>query len=126
MGKNLVAQVFNLCTRTGKIPVPPKTFQARSLERGKNPQMIYTTQRGESFDLEKDFSSPERHILQKLFIWKDMAASVEEFRLKKQEALGKGWGDSGPIQASRNLESITRDFAVQVALRIREAKPGQG
>jgi hypothetical protein len=22
-----VAQVFNLCTRTGKMPVPPKTFQ---------------------------------------------------------------------------------------------------
>ena len=88
--------------------------------------MIYTTQNGESFDLEKDFPSPERHILQKLFIWKNMAASVEEFRLKKQEALRKGWGDSGPIQASRNLDSITRDFEAQVVLRIRTAKPGQG
>jgi hypothetical protein len=88
--------------------------------------MIYTTQRGESFDLEKDFSSPERHILQKLFIWKDMAASVEEFRLKKQEALRKGWGDSGPVQESRNLQSITRDFEAQVALRIRAAKQNQG
>ena len=58
--------------------------------------MIYTTQSGESFDLEKDFSSPERHILQKLFIWKDMAASVEEFRLKKQEALQKGWATPVP------------------------------
>jgi hypothetical protein len=55
-----------------------------------------------------------------------MAASVEEFRLKKQEALRKGWGDSGPVQESRNLHSITRDFAEQVALRIRAAKPGQG
>ena len=88
--------------------------------------MIYITQRGQSFDLEKDFSSPERHILQKLLLWKDMAVSVDEFRLKKQEALRKGWGDSGPIQASRNLESITRDFEEQVALRIRAAKPGQG
>jgi len=88
--------------------------------------MIYITQRGQSFDLEKDFSSPERHVLQKLFIWKDMAVSVDEFRLKKQEALRKGWGDSGPIQASRNLESITRDFEEQVALRIRAAKPGPG
>jgi hypothetical protein len=26
----LVAQVFNLCTRTGKIPVPPKTFWNRA------------------------------------------------------------------------------------------------
>jgi hypothetical protein len=88
--------------------------------------MLYTTQKGESFDLEKDFSSPERHILQKLFIWRDMAASVEEFRLKKRQALDKGWGDSGPIQASRNLDSITRDFEAQVALRLRTAKPGQG
>jgi hypothetical protein len=86
--------------------------------------MIYTTQRGEAFDLEKDFSSPERHILQKLLIWKDMAASVEEFRLKKQEALRKGWGDSGPVPESRNLQNITRDFEAQVALRIREARPG--
>jgi hypothetical protein len=88
--------------------------------------MIYTTQRGQAFDLEKDFSSPERHILQKLFLWKDMAASVEEFRLKKQEALRKGWGDSGPVQASRNLESLTRDFEEQVALRMRAAKSRQG
>jgi hypothetical protein len=88
--------------------------------------MIYTTQRGETFDLEKDFSSPERHILQKLLIWKDMAASVEVFRQKKQEALRKGWGDSGPVPESRNLERITRDFEAQVALRVRAAKPGQG
>ena len=86
--------------------------------------MIYTTQRGETFDLEKDFSSPERHILQKLLIWKDMAASVEEFRLKQQEALRKGWGDSGPVQESHNLHSLTRDLAELVALRIRAAKPG--
>lgn len=88
--------------------------------------MIYTTQKGETFDLEKDFSSPERHILQKLLIWKDMAASVEVFRQKKQEALRKGWGDSGPVPESRNLERITRDFEAQVALRVRAAKPGQG
>jgi hypothetical protein len=88
--------------------------------------MIYTTQKGEAFDLEKDFSSPERHILQKLLLWKDMAASVEEFRRKKQEALRKGWGDSGPVPESRNLQSITRDFEEQVALRIRGAKPGRG
>jgi hypothetical protein len=80
--------------------------------------MIYTTQRGESFDTEKDFSSPERHILQKLFIWKDFASSVEEFRIKKQEALRKGWSDSGSIQESRNLKSITRDLEEQVARRL--------
>jgi hypothetical protein len=88
--------------------------------------MIYTTKKGERFDLEKDFSAPERHILQKLMIWKDMAASVEDFRLKKQEALRKGWGDSGPVPESRNLQNLTRDFEAQVALRLKAAPPGPG
>ena len=99
---------------------------AATEENPKNSPMIYTTQRGETFDLEKDFSSPERHILQKLLIWKDMAASVEEFRRKQQEASRKGWGDSGAVQESRNLRSITRDLEELVGLRIRTAKPGQG
>jgi hypothetical protein len=88
--------------------------------------MIYNTQRGASFDLEKDFSSPERHILQKLILWKDLAASVEEFRSKKQEALRQGWGDSGPVQESLNLKNITRDFDVQVGRRLRAEKKSQG
>jgi hypothetical protein len=88
--------------------------------------MIYTTQKGERFDLEKDFSPPERHILQKLLLWKDMAASVEVFRQKKAEALRKGWGNSGPVTESRNLQTLTRDFEGQVALRTGAAKPGRG
>ena len=84
--------------------------------------MLYLTQKGESFDLEKDFSSPERHILQKLLLWKELAQSVEEFRRKKQEALGKGWGDSGPIPESRNLQILTQDLEEQVALRLQAAK----
>ncbi len=79
--------------------------------------MIYTTLKGEAFDLEKDFPSPERHILQKLLLWKDLAASVAEFRAKKLEALRKGWGDSGPVQESRNLRSLTQDLEQQVARR---------
>jgi hypothetical protein len=84
--------------------------------------MIYTTQRGESFDLEKDFSSAERHILQKLLLWRDLATGVEDFRAKKQEALAKGWGDSGPVQESRALQSLTRDLEGQVAKRVRGEK----
>jgi hypothetical protein len=80
--------------------------------------MIYTTKRGESFDTETDLSAPERHILQKLFIWKELAKSVEEFRQKKQEALRQGWDNSGPIPESKALQSITRDLEEQVALRM--------
>ena len=84
--------------------------------------MRYTTKRGESYDLEKDFSSPERHILQKLLLWKDMAANVEEFRRKKREALVKGWGDSGPVQESRALQSLMHDFEAQIAERTQGEK----
>ncbi len=84
--------------------------------------MIYTTQKGESFDLENDFSAPERHILQKLLLWKELAASVEEFRGKKQEALQKGWGDSGPVPESRNLQVLTQDLEAQVARRLQGKK----
>ena len=87
--------------------------------------MLYLTQKGESFDLEKDFSSPERHILQKLLLWKDLAATVEEFRGKKQEALRKGWGDSGPVTASRNLQVLTQDLEELVARRVGAAKQDQ-
>jgi hypothetical protein len=79
--------------------------------------MRYTTKKGEVFDLEKDFSGPERHVLQKLLLWKDMAANTEEFRRKKREALVKGWGDSGPVQESQTLQSLTQDFEAQVARR---------
>ena len=84
--------------------------------------MIYTTRRGESFDLEKDFTAPERHILQKLLLLKELVGSVAEFRLKQKEALLKGWGDSGPLPESRNLQILTQDLEEQVALRLKTAK----
>jgi hypothetical protein len=87
--------------------------------------MHYTTKRGEVYDLVKDFSSPERHILQKLLLWKDMAASVAEFRSKKREALLKGWGDSGPLEESRAMQSLTKDFEAQITLRTLREKVEQ-
>lgn len=65
-------------------------------------------------------------MLQKLFIWKDMAASVEEFLNKKQEALLKGWGDSGPLQESRAMKSLTKDLEEQVARRLLAQKQDWG
>jgi len=80
--------------------------------------MIFTTKSGESFDTDRDLSAPERHILQKLLIWKEMASGVEEFRMKKREALLKGWGGSGPVSESRALKSITRDLEAEISLRV--------
>jgi hypothetical protein len=82
--------------------------------------MIITTKDGKSFDTETDLTAPERHILQKLFLWKSMAASLQEFREKKQDALIKGWNDSGPIGESRALKSIIRDLEEKVSIRLEE------
>jgi hypothetical protein len=84
--------------------------------------MIVTTKNGKSFDTQRDLSAPERHILQKLFLWKSMASSLEEFRTKKEEALRKGWNHSGPVQESRVLTAIVRDLEEKVIQRLREEK----
>jgi len=81
--------------------------------------MIYTTRDGETFDLETNFSSPERHILQKLLIWQEMAESVAEFRRKKEEALLAGWNNSGPLKASQALQRLTADLEEKVARRLK-------
>jgi hypothetical protein len=84
--------------------------------------MIFTTKNGESFDTQSDLSAPERHILQKLFLWKSMASSLDEFRSKKDEALRKGWNHSGPVPESRALKAIVRDLEEKVVQRLREEK----
>jgi hypothetical protein len=81
--------------------------------------MLYTTDKGETFDLERDFSSPERHILQKLFLWQELAASLEEFRRKKAQALQAGWNNSGPIKESPALRRVTQDLENRLARRLK-------
>jgi hypothetical protein len=86
--------------------------------------MIITTKSGAAVDTSKDLSAPERHILQKLLLWKDLAVSVAEFRTKQQQALQDGWNNSGPIQAGRALGSIIRDLEETVAQRLLAEKMG--
>jgi hypothetical protein len=83
-------------------------------------RMLHTTLKGEVFDLEENFSSPERHILQKLFIWQEMATSIEEFRQQKEKALLAGWNNSGAIRESQTLKRLTQDLEDRVALRLKE------
>jgi hypothetical protein len=84
--------------------------------------MILTLGNGQSFDTETDLTATERHVLQKLFLWKSMASSVEEFRRKKEEAMQKGWNRSGPIRESDAMRVITGDLEEKVALRLHEEK----
>ena len=80
--------------------------------------MIITTEDGKSVDTEKDLSAPERHILQKLFAWESLATSIKQFSQKKNEALRKGWNNSGPITEGDLLKSIIRDLEKKVIARL--------
>jgi hypothetical protein len=84
--------------------------------------MVLILGNGPSFDTETDLTAQERHVLQKLFLWKSMASSVEEFRKKKEEALHKGWNGSGPIRESDAMRAIIRDLEEKVTFRLREEK----
>ena len=80
--------------------------------------MVITTRNGESFDTEKDLTAPERHILQKLFLWESMASSLQEFRGKKEKALHKGWNQSGPVNEGRILGLVIEDLEQRITSRL--------
>jgi hypothetical protein len=83
--------------------------------------MIITTTSGQSFDTDKDLTAPERHILQKLFLWESMASPADQFREKKNAALLKGWNNSGPVEESRALKLIIGDLEKKVVARLKKA-----
>ena len=68
--------------------------------------MIITLSNGQVIDTAKDLDAAERHILQKLFIWGEMAKTVEEFREKAGLALKTGWNKSGPVKWKSQLRLI--------------------
>jgi len=80
--------------------------------------MIIETKTGKSFDTDKDLTAPERHILQKLIIWKSFAVSVEQFREEEKRAILRGWDNSGPIKPSEAMKAILAELEEHVALRV--------
>jgi hypothetical protein len=58
--------------------------------------MIITTTTGRTFDTGRDLNAAERHILQKLFLWEEMAVNLDRFREEKVKAFGKGWAARAP------------------------------
>jgi hypothetical protein len=82
--------------------------------------VIITTRDGKSFDTDRDLTAPERHILQKLFIWQLFASSVDQFREKVKEAMSRGWNNSGPIKTSEAMRSIIAELEAKVVLRLSE------
>ncbi len=82
--------------------------------------MVITTRDGKSFDTDRDLTAPERHILQKLFIWELFVSSVEQFREKEKEAMFKGWNNSGPIKTSEAMKAILAELEERVILRLNQ------
>lgn len=80
--------------------------------------MIINIKDGRSFDTEIDLTAPERHVLQKLFLWVSMASSLRLFREKKEEALLKGWNNSGAILESPALKMIIHDLEERLYTRL--------
>ncbi len=82
--------------------------------------MLINHGNGRPFDTETDLTAPERHILQKLFLWESMASSLEQFKEKIDQALHAGWNNSGPVSESMNLKLIIQDLEKKVKDRLQK------
>jgi len=80
--------------------------------------VIIRTKRGKSIDTDRDLTAEERHILQKLIIWESFASSIDQFREKENEAILKGWNNSGPVKTSAAMKEILTELEEKVALRV--------
>jgi len=72
-------------------------------------------------DTDKDFSSGERHVLQKLLGWKTMVKSMAEFQQKKESALAVGWNDSGPIRESQAFTLAVQQLEKELLLQFKKS-----
>ncbi len=84
--------------------------------------MIINLGRGRSIDTAKDLSAEERHILQKLFAWKSVADSLEQFRSVKKRAMQTGWNNSGPVRETPVMKTIILQMEKQLAARLKNKK----
>jgi len=85
--------------------------------------MIITTTTGRTFDTDRDFTAVERHILQKLFLWEEMAVSLKQFRAERAKAFEKGWSGSGPVMEGPVMTIIISDMEKRLVARLQGGKP---
>lgn len=81
--------------------------------------MIIQIDNNTDIDTDRDLSSEERHVLQKLFGWKTLVNSVAQFRQKKESALVIGWNNSGPISETRALALVVQQMEREIILRLK-------
>lgn len=84
--------------------------------------MIIKIDNNLKIDTDRDLTAAERHILQKLFGWKILVDSVEQFREKKKLALKQGWNNSGPVRESKALSTVINQLENELITRLRNSK----
>jgi hypothetical protein len=82
--------------------------------------MIITIHNKTEVDTDTDLSPAERHVLQKLFGWKYMVGSVEEFKEKTALALHDGWNNTGPVPRSPKLDLVIQKLEYEVHTRLKD------
>jgi hypothetical protein len=80
--------------------------------------MIIPLADNSEIDTERDLSSAEKHILQKLLCYKFFVGSVAEFRQKKETAFRVGWNDSGPVHESATMVRVAEQLEMELRLRL--------
>ena len=85
--------------------------------------MIVTTTAGRTFDTDRDLTAAERHILQKLFLWEEMAVNLDQFRQEKAKAFRRGWNNSGLIAESPAMRIIIADMEKRLVARLQGGRP---
>jgi len=81
--------------------------------------MIIRLADNSEIDTDRDLSSAERHILQKLLCYKFYVGSVEEFRQKKERAFRVGWSDSGPVRETPVMARVAEQLEAELLRRLR-------
>lgn len=81
--------------------------------------MIFQTDYGK-IDSNSDLTPEERHVVQKLLCWRTIVDSLEEFQEKTEQALQKGWNDSGPVRKSKNLKYIIHQLEEEIQGQLKD------
>lgn len=84
--------------------------------------MIIYLDSNTSIDTDRDLSSEERHILQKLIGWSSLVNSAAAFQQKKEAAFAVGWNNSGPVRESRAMSLVVQKLEKELRLRLAEEK----
>jgi hypothetical protein len=80
--------------------------------------MRITTRDGRTYDTDRDLSAAERHVLQKIMNWRDLATSLDQFRDARDRALAAGWDGAGPVRPGAALQKLIAHCEAQLRERL--------